>query len=139
MELTTSQRIRMYIEDEERDAILYKQLSNMASSTKSREILFELASDEQIHADLLKKIYQAITGRKYSPIVIPPEMNGTFKDIILNQILEETDGFRKYEEQYYQNVKNKFIRDIYFKIKTDEQVHSDKLIYVLLYELLNKN
>ena len=139
MELTTAQRIRMYIEDEERDAIIYKQLSNMATSTKAREILFELTSDEQAHSDSFKKIYHAITGRNYTPLVIPPELNGTFKDVIINQILEEADSFRKYEEQYQLNTKNKLFRDAYFRAKTDEQVHANKLIYILLYELINKN
>jgi len=133
MELTTAQRIKMYIEDEERDAIIYKQLSNMATSTKTREILFELSIDEQTHSDSFKKIYRTITGRNYTPLVIPPELNGTFRDVILNQILEETDNFKKYEMQYF-NSKNKTFKDLYFRLKTDEQVHANKLIYILLYE-----
>lgn len=138
MELTTAQRIKMYIEDEERDAIIYKQLSNIATSTKSREILFELSTDEQRHSDMLKKIYYKITGRNYAPLVVPPELNRNFNDVILNQILEETEGFRKYEEQYRLNEKNKLFKDIYFKTKTDENIHANKLIYILLYELMNK-
>jgi len=138
MELTTAQRIKMYIEDEERDAIIYKQLSNMATSTKAREILFELAADEQTHSDYFKKIYHSITGRTYAPLVVPPELNGTFREVILNQILEETDGFRKYEQQYI-STKNKILKDIYLKIKIDEQTHANKLIYILLYELINKH
>lgn len=137
MELTTTQRIRMYIEDEERDAIIYKQLSNIAQSTKSREILFEISNDEQSHSDSFKKLYYSITGRSYKPLVIPPELNGTFKDVILNQILEETDTSRKYEEQYY-IAQNKTLKNIYLKAKIDEQVHTNKLIYILLYELIQK-
>ena len=137
MELTTAQRIKMYIEDEERDAIIYKQLSNMAGSTKSREILFELSNDEQSHSDSFKKIYHSITGRNYKPLVIPPELNGTFKEVILNQILEETDTSRKYEEQYH-TTQNKILKKIYLNAKIDEQVHANKLIYILLYELNKK-
>jgi len=138
MELTTAQRIKMYIEDEERDAIIYKQLSNIAQSTKSREILFELSKDEQRHSDTFKRIYHAITGRTYAPLVVPPELSGTFKEVILNQILEETEGFRKYQEQYAK-ANNTMLKTAFFKVKLDEQVHANKLIYILLYELINKH
>ena len=51
MELTTTQYLRMFIEDEERDAFLYKELSNKAPTSKIREILFSMSMDEQNHSE----------------------------------------------------------------------------------------
>jgi len=136
MQITTTQRIKMYIEDEEKDAITYKQLSNIATSTKAREILFELANEEQHHSDYLKKLYSSITGKKYTPLVVPPDLQGTFRENILNKILDEIESYEKYTEQSF-NEKNKCIKDIFLKLKNDEKMHSTKLIYILLYELIN--
>lgn len=132
MELSTTQRLKMYIEDEERDAIFYKELSNIAPNTKFRELLFEMAIDEQIHADSFKRIYRAITGRTYSPIITPQDLSGGFINAIKKQILEESEGYRKYSEQYLINEKNKALKEAYFRAKTDENVHALRLLYMLL-------
>ncbi|MBE5812811.1 MAG: ferritin-like domain-containing protein [Clostridiales bacterium] len=137
MEFTTIQLLRMFIEDEERDAFLYKELSNRAPTTKIREILFSMSMDEQSHSEKFKKIYKSITGRTFSPIVIPPDLNGNFRDIITNQILGETEGYIKYSEQYYRNNKNKALKDAYFTASTDENAHAHKLGYIL--DVLKEN
>lgn len=131
MEFTTLQLLRMFIEDEERDAILYKELSNRAPTNKIREILFSISMDEQSHSETFKKIYKNITGRNFSPIIIPPELNDKFEDVLANQILGETEGYIKYSEQYYKNNKNKALKDAYFRALTDENAHAHKLAYIL--------
>lgn len=136
MEFTTIQLLRMFIEDEERDAFVYKELSNRAPTSKIREILFSMSMDEQSHSERFKKIYKSITGRTFSPIVIPPDLNIDFHDIIANQILGETDGYIKYSEQYYKNTKNKTLREAYFSAMVDENAHANRLTYIL--EILKK-
>ena len=131
MEFTTLQLLRMFIEDEEKDAMLYKELSNSAPNPQIRDILFSISMDEQIHSDSFKKIYKQITGRTFTPIRIIPELNGNFRDIIANQILGETEGYIKYSEQYYKNNKNKALKDAYFRALTDENAHAHKLSYIL--------
>lgn len=131
MEFTTLQLLRMFIEDEEKDAILYKELSNKAPNTQIRDILFSISMDEQIHSDSFKKIYKQITGRTFSPIRIIPEINGNFKDIVASQILGETEGYIKYSEQYYKNTKSKVLQDAYFRALTDENAHAHRLSYIL--------
>lgn len=130
MELTTVQRLKMYIEDEERDAILYKELSNIAPNSKDRELLFDIAVDEQIHSDTFKRILKTLTGRPYSPLVTPPEIVGSFEEIIKARILEENEGYRKYSDQYFLNEKNQALREAFFKAKTDELAHAIQLIYM---------
>ena len=122
MEFTTIQLLRMFIEDEERDAFLYKELSNRAPTSKIREILFSMSMDEQSHSERFKKIYKSI--------VIPPDLNGNFRDIIANQILGETEGYVKYSEQYYKS-NNKVLKDAYFTALTDENAHAHRLGYIL--------
>lgn len=136
MEFTTIQLLRMFIEDEERDAFLYKELSNRAPTSKIREILFSMSMDEQSHSERFKKIYKSITGRSFSPIVIPPDLNDNFRDIIANQIIGETEGYIKYSEQYYKS-NNKVLKDAYFTALTDENAHAHKLGYIL--EILKEN
>ena len=130
MEFTTIQLLRMFIEDEERDAFLYKELSNRAPTSKIREILFSMSMDEQSHSERFKKIYKGITGRTFSPIIIPPDLNGNFRDIVANQILGETEGYIKYSEQYYKS-NNRTLKDAYFTALTDENAHTHKLGYIL--------
>ena len=131
MEFTTLQLLKMFIEDEEKDAMLYKELSNKSPDSQIRDILFSMSMDEQIHSDSFKKIYKQITGRAFSPIRIIPELNGNFRDILANQILGETEGYIKYSEQYYKHNKNKALKDAYFRALTDENAHAHKLNYIL--------
>ncbi len=133
MKLTTSQKIKIYIEDKERDAIIYKQLSNIVASTKSRETLFSLSQDEQNSADLLKNLYKSIKGKKYSPIVAPPELHGNFKEVILKQMLDEIDELEKYKSQIKKA--NKVIKSVYEKIIENDKNHFNKLVWVLLSEM----
>ena len=76
------------------------------------------------------KIYKTIAGRTFSPIVIPPDLNREFKDIITSQILSETEGYVQYSEQYYKS-NNKVLKDAYFIALTDENAHAHKLEYIL--------
>ena len=131
MESILIKNLKRYIEDEERDATLYKELSNVAPNSKFRELLFDISLDEQSHAESFKKLYHSITGKNYSPIITRSEKNGSFKDILKERILEEIEAFRTYGSMIAPEKSNRFNK-IFEKAKNDELAHAIMLIYMSL-------
>jgi rubrerythrin len=131
MEMTTPQKLQMYISAELGDAALYTELSKMAPNDEYRQLLLEFAEDEQSHAQRFKKIYKMLTGRSYNPIVPEPVLEGSFNDILRDRVLDESGDFRKYGEQYMITNNNKELKNAYYIARTDENVHALRLLYML--------
>ena len=130
MEMTTQQKLEIYINAELGDSELYRELSKMALNDLDKKILLELSSDEQNHADTFKNIYKMLTGKFYNPIIPTPILSGTFNDIIHDRVLDESGDFRKYAEQYAMTNK-KILKDAYYLASTDENVHALRLLNML--------
>ena len=130
MEMTTAQRLQMYIDAETKDAELYRELSRTAPDADDRRLLLEFSNDEQAHADEFKRIYRSITGRSYNPVVSPPVLEGSFDDILRDRVLDESGDFRKYGEQYAMT-QNRALKNAYYRARTDENVHALRLLYML--------
>lgn len=120
-----------YIDAETSDATLYRELANMAPSEDAREILMDFADDEQSHADEFIMLYRSITGRKYTPEVKPVQLVGSYRDILLDRVIDESGDFRKYGDEYLQASKNKALQDAFYRARTDENVHALRLLYLL--------
>lgn len=131
MDMTTPQKLQMYISAELGDAALYRALAQSAPSEPDRQLLLEFAGDEQSHAETFKRIYRTLTGRSYNPVVNPPVLTGTYRDVLRERVLDESGDFRKYGEQYITTVNNNMLRDAYYRARTDENVHALRLLYML--------
>ena len=131
MEMTTAQKLQMYIDAELGDSMLYKELAKYAPNDMDRQLLIEFSEDEQSHADNFKKIYRTLTGRSYNPDIKPPVLTGSFDDILRDRVLDESGDFRKYGEQYITTVNNDMLKDAYYRARTDENVHALRLLYML--------
>jgi len=131
MDMTTAQKLKMYINAELGDAALYRELAKQAPNAEFRQLLNEFSDDEQSHADEFKAIYRALTGNSYNPEVKPPVLTGSFDDILRDRVLDESGDFRKYGEQYLQSGGNDILRNAYYRARTDENVHALRLLYML--------
>jgi len=132
LDMTTAERLQTYINAELGDAALYRKLANMAPDNEDRLLLLEFADNEQMHADMFKQIYKKMTGKNYDPVVKPPILTGSYKEILRDRILDESGDFRKYGEQYIATSdKNKALKTAYYLARTDENVHALRLLYML--------
>ena len=131
MEMTTVQKLQMYINAELGDAALYRELAKVAPNEEDQQLLLEFAEDEQAHAEEFQRIYRIMAGRSYHPTVSNPVLNGSFDGILRERILDESGDFRKYGQQYIQTERNDMLRDAYYRARTDENVHALRLLYML--------
>lgn len=131
MEMSVIQKLQTYINAEENDATLYKELAKIAPSETDRQLLIEFSEDEQFHADEFKRIYRAMTGRSYNPIVQPIVLKNPYYDILRDRVLDESGDFRKYGEQYLLTTQNDTLKNAYYRAKMDENVHALRLLYLI--------
>lgn len=131
MEMATAQKLQMYINAELSDAALYRELSKIAPNDTDRQLLLEFSEDEQSHADEFKRIYRAMTGRSYHPVVKPLVLTAPFDAILRDRVIDESGDFRKYGEQYIQTTGNDMLKNAYYRARTDENVHALRLLSML--------
>lgn len=131
MEMSTPQKLQIYINAELGDAALYRKLANMAPYLGYRDLLNDMAEDEQTHADDFKAIYKTLTGKSYNPPIPVPELNGTFEEILRDRVLDESGDYRKYGNQYIITENNSALKTAYYKARTDENLHALHLLYML--------
>lgn len=125
------QNLENFIEAEMRDAQLYNMLAEQAPNENSRQILIEIAEDEQGHANEFKRIYRMLTGRRFSVQVNPIQLTDTYENVLRERIIDESGDYRKYGEQYMLTKQNIPLGDAYFKAMLDENVHALRIIYLL--------
>ena len=131
MEMSTVQKLQLYIKAELGDAALYRELAKIAPNEDDRQLLLEFAEDEQSHANEFQRIYRTMTGRSYNPIIEPPVLQGTFNEILRERVIDESGDFRKYGQQYIQTDQNSVLKEAYYRARTDENVHALRLLYML--------
>src|SRR5574344_856772 len=130
--MTTSQKLESFINAELKDALLYKTLANSAPNSQAKMLLLEFAQDEENHAQNFRYLYKCITGREYFPQEPEVKIEGSFKDILRERILDESADYRKYGEQYLETNNNYKLKRAYYRARTDENVHALRIIDILL-------
>jgi len=132
LEMTTAQKLQMYIEAELGDSALYSELSKIAPNDEYRQLLLEFSQDELSHAEEFKIVYRMMTGRSFNPVILHPVITGSFYDILRDRVLDESGDYRKYSEQYLEtDNKNIPLKNAYYRARTDENVHALRLLYML--------
>lgn len=130
MEMTLVQRLQMYIDAEMADSALYKELSKIAPNDEYEELLLEFSADERKHADEFKRIYRMLTCSNYNPMVPRPVLEGSFREILRDRVLDESGDFRKYGLEYIKAC-NPVLEKAFYIARTDENVHALRLLYML--------
>jgi rubrerythrin len=127
------ENIYLAIGDERRDAAYYRALAEAAPSQLAAEMITEFAEDEQRHAYQLRRAYERLTGRTYSPEQEEYEFNFTeeeYQEALESRIPEETEAYKRYKN-YYLMTNNQYLRDIFFNALNDEAQHSIRGLYLL--------
>jgi len=130
MDMSTQQKLQMYIAAELRDAALYRALAEKTDDIENRQLLLEFADDEQSHAQTFQNVYRRLAGRRYHPDIPVPEIVGNFHDIIRDRIIDESGDFRKYALDYHSVKDNDLLRDAFFRAHIDEGVHAFRLLFM---------
>ena len=130
--MSIPEKLQTYIKAELGDAALYRELAKVAPTDVFKNLFLEFAYDEQSHADEFKKIYRTMTGKSFEPKIEPAVLDGSFRDILKDRILDESGDFRKYGEQYIQTHQNMDLKRAYYRARTDENVHALRLLYMLM-------
>ncbi len=131
MDMSIPEKLQIYITAELGDAALYRALAKIAPNENDSQLLREFAEDEQSHADEFQRIYRSMTGKNYRPTLHPPDLSGSYRDILRDRVLDESGDFRKYGEQYLQTHQNLTLKNTYYRARTDENVHALRLLYML--------
>lgn len=131
MDAATEQRLRTYIDAELKDSMVYKELANKAPNNTDKKILLEMSADEKTHAERFQQIYKKMTGKSYNPVIKPPVLTGSYKDILRERVLDESADYRKYGQQYLLTENNMALKYAYYLAHLDENVHALRLLYLL--------
>ena len=131
MDMSTKQKLQMYIDAELRGAALYQALSEKATDMEDRQLLLELADDEQSHAEEFQNAYRKLSGRRYTPDTPTPEIVGLYRDILRDRVLDESGDFLKYGQDYENTGHNDMLRSAYYRAHLDEGVHAMRLLSML--------
>jgi rubrerythrin len=129
---TIAQRLQGFITAELSAAALYRELEKYAPNDRARQLIAEIAQDEQAHADEFLRVYRMMTRQKsYTPETPEaPAFIGTFKGILRGRLLDEAEDYRKYSALYNTN-DNPALRTALARAGTDENVHALRIIVML--------
>ena len=72
-----------------------------------------------------------LTGRKYEPPKIEdPKVPDDFMEALQHRILAETEGYKKYGEQYLK-APTAYLRNLFYMARTSEAQHAMKIPYLM--------
>lgn len=132
MDANIIKTLRNYIEDETRDHLYYSALSKAAPTEEYENILMSFANDELSHANGFRELLKMATGTSYTPDVEAPVISEDFGEELRKRILNESDGYKQYANEYLRLSLGSPLKKLFFIAKTDENVHIQKLLYMLL-------
>lgn len=135
MDISTIQKLQTYITEELYDASVYEALSKQAPSENSRRILSDLANDQKENAQIFQTIYGDSLGRSYDPVIPPPIINKSYKEMLQEQVLKKVKDYRKYDEDYINETRNDYLKQAYNKAKTESNVYAMSLLFLLTEEI----
>ena len=118
--------IEEYINDEVEDSIYYCELSKIAPTNLSKDLLLEFSNDEKSHAENFKQAYYYMTGRMFVTKLIEPPKISEYKEALKIRMLAETKDYKKYGEQYLL-APNKYLKDLFFMTRTVEAQHAMRI------------
>ncbi|WP_193708229.1 ferritin family protein [Alkalibaculum sporogenes] len=125
-----------YIQSELQDSAFYEELSAIAPTGISSELLLEFSDDEKIHAESLQTIYSKLKGRSYTPKPLLPVQINDFTQALIQRIEVETRDYKKYGKHYLDAPTND-LQDLFFSIRDIEAQHAMR-IPILLEDLRDR-
>ena len=121
-------KLQDFITDEMQDYDFYTQLASLAPDAEQKAIITGMAKDELSHAESFQKIYKQMTGTCYAPHLCAVTLDGTYDEILVSRVFNETRDYEKYRSEMLKtSYKSEFWTACYCA-GTDEACHADKLL-----------
>ena len=125
------ERLKEYVDDELSDSLYYDILSERAPDEEQKQLLLEFSRNEKDHAETFARAITMITGKKYVlPFVGRPAVPSDYHEALKKRVINESGDFRKYGNEYLE-AKTPFLKDAFYKARTDENVHALRILYML--------
>ncbi len=115
--------------DEKTDVDYYAQMMEEMVSEGDKEIIRDIRNDEIKHYKLLQEVYYELVGDKTEVKAGKKSITGHVLRDIENSLFAELDAVANYRKLYFSFL-TLSIRDIFFEIMSDEQIHATKLSYL---------
>ena len=123
-------RLGDFIEDELRDATLYRTLARIAPKEEDKRILMGFAKDEQSHAESFSELYHKLSGKWYQAENEPIVIREPYDRLIHQRVIAESEASRVYGKFALDDAKGKAFRDAFRIASGDEIVHALRLLYM---------
>lgn len=118
------QRLEAYMKDQVTAAAFYRELEEAADDARVKEYLRHAREDEQKHYRLLRRRYQALTGRPYE--AAPTQVTyASLTDGLFKAIDGEIEAFEEYRDEYLRQTEQQD-RQLFFELMTDEIEHATR-------------
>jgi rubrerythrin len=118
------QRVERYIQDQVTAAAFYRELAGQIENEKVKSYLLEAMRDEQKHEQLLRQLYQRITGQSIN--AQPTRVTfASPREGLLKAIDGEIDAYEAYKTEY-QRFEDREIRRLFFDLFSDEIEHATR-------------
>ncbi len=124
-------RLGEYINSELHDAQLYTILSRSAPSDRDKEILEEYSDDCRDNAGIFMKLYQRMTGYKFTPKPVPMKENGSYRAVLKGRIREEIRLSKKYRREYLSISDDMQLKRAFFNAYHNSLEHAVGIIELL--------
>ena len=130
MENTLVSRLKEYIISELTSSALYAKLAQIAPDEESKGFLEEFSADEYGHAEIFKRLFRNLTGKRFNPQIEEPQLMGTYFEIINGRIPDESGDYRTYMEEYINSGVGAPHRNVFWEAAQDENVHAHRLQFL---------
>ena len=127
-EKNDARRLREFMDNEARDARVYRMLA-AACSGSMRQRLHRIALDEQSHLRKLKAVYFILTGEIYRPPEACPLIRG-LPETLRRKYLDEKEGSAAYKDAA-EKTPVKELADTYPALAEDEARHIEIIARII--------
>lgn len=122
-------QIQKFMQDETNAAVLYRELVAQTPGEDLKAYVQHALDDEQAHYRMLGELHRELTGRTYEAEPQPTSFENLRAGLKL-AMDGEYEAFEEYRSIYLK-YHNPQIRDIFFRLMTDELEHATRFNYVL--------
>lgn len=118
-----------FIKDELYDGLFYTAMAEIAPDSDAKQILLQIADEENSHAKNLMREFYRLTGKNYQAKndfeEIPP-----FRNALTERIKVEIHGFKTYYKQSL-NAPNRILGNLFSETAAEEAEHAMLLLMLL--------
>ncbi len=126
-----AERLDKYVKQELTGAKYFRQLADLTKSAEQKNILLEIAQNQDIHAKDFARYIPEITGKEYLlPEVPEPVLPSDFKEAVRAGFKNLTDTFEEYAAEYIY-ARKESLKKLFYKSGIEDNVNAERLLLLL--------